>query len=333
MNKTSVSTLGTGTAQAPSLSTVPKGQRKNRPWPGEKKQFMESFMHKVFFICAFFGILSVATITLYLLLQGLPAFSEVGVKELLLETVWQPTASTPKFGILYIILTSLVGTFSAIALGVPVAILSALYIAEIAPKLIKKIIQPMVELLAAIPSVVYGLIGIQLLNPLMYSLELKLFSDDSTHQFTGGANLISAVIVLAIMILPTVIHTTQTAISSVEPHLKASSLALGATPMQTLFKVSLPAAKSGVVSGIVLGIGRALGEAMAITLVSGGSVQFPTPFNSVRFLTTAIVSEMGYATGLHRQVLFSIGLVLFVFTMFINLIFNRLTHSDPMKAS
>ena len=159
-----------------------------------------------------------------------------------------------------------------------------------------------------------------------------MFRDSDTHQFTGGANLLSAVIVLAIMILPTVINTAQTAIRAVPGHIKAASLALGATHMQTIFKSILPAAKSGVITGVVLGIGRAIGEAMAISLVSGSSVNMPLPFNSVRFLTTAIVSEMGYAEGTHRDVLFTIGLVLFGFIMLINIVLNRILKKGAEEA-
>ena len=178
---------------------------------------------------------------------------------------------------------------------------------------------------------VYGLLGIYILNPWMYQLELRLFKDSEVHQFTGGANLLSAVIVLAIMILPTVINTSETAIRAVPAHIKSASLALGATPIQTIFKAILPAAKSGIITGIVLGIGRAIGEAMAISLVSGSSVNLPLPFNSVRFLTTAIVSEMSYAQGIHRQVLFTIGFILFVFIMFINIALNRILKKGTVE--
>ena len=184
------------------------------------------------------------------------------------------------------------------------------------------VVRPAVELLAGIPSVIYGLLGILILNPLMYKIELAVFKGSSTHQYTGGANLISAVLVLALMILPTVINISESALRAVPLHLKSASLALGATKIQTIFQVILPAAKSGIITAVVLGTGRAIGEAMAITLVSGSSVNFPLPFNSVRFLTTAIVAEMGYASGLHREVLFTIGLVLFAFIMIINVSLN-----------
>ena len=183
----------------------------------------------------------------------------------------------------------------------------------------KKILRKVV---IAIPSVIYGLLGLLVLNPIMYKLELMIFKGSETHQFTGGANLISAVLVLAVMILPTVINISESSIQAVPKDLKSASLALGASHIQTIFRVILPAAKSGIITAVILGVGRAIGEAMAISLVSGSSVNIPLPFNSVRFLTTAIVSEMGYASGLHRQVLFTIGLVLFVFIMLINFTLN-----------
>ena len=200
----------------------------------------------------------------------------------------------------------------------------ALFISHYAPKKLATALSYVVDLLAAIPSVIYGLLGILILNPLMYKMELAVFKGSSTHQYTGGANLISAVLVLALMILPTVINISESALRAVPGHLKSASLALGATKIQTIFQVILPAAKSGIITAVVLGTGRAIGEAMAITLVSGSSVNFPLPFNSVRFLTTAIVAEMGYASGLHREVLFTIGLVLFAFIMIINIGLNSI---------
>lgn len=290
----------------------------------KNKEVVETVAQIIFTICASFAILAVASITIYMLIGGTPAIFSVGLKEILFSTVWKPTATNPQFGILYIILTSIVGTMLAVLIGVPLSVFAAIFLAEVAPKRVAAVVKPAVELLAGIPSVVYGLLGIYILNPLMYKLELVVFADSDTHQFTGGANLLSAVIVLAIMILPTVVNTSETALKSVPPHIKAASLAMGATQIQTIFKAILPAAKSGIITGIVLGIGRAIGEAMAISLVSGSSVNIPLPFNSVRFLTTAIVSEMGYAQGLHRQVLFTIGLVLFVFIMIINISLNRI---------
>lgn len=288
------------------------------------KSAAEEVAQIIFTICASFTILAVFSITLYMIINGTPALFKVGIKEILFGTVWKPTAAEPLYGIFYVILTSIVGTLLAVLLGVPIGVLTAVFLAEVAPKKLAAFVKPAVELLAGIPSVIYGLLGLMILNPIMYKWELALFKGSDTHQFTGGANLISAVIVLAIMILPTVINMSETAIRAVQPQLKSSSLALGATHMQTIFKVILPAAKSGIMAAIVLGIGRAIGEAMAITLVSGSSVNIPLPFNSVRFLTTAIVSEMGYASDLHRQVLFTIGLVLFVFIMIINLVLEKI---------
>ena len=294
------------------------------------KSAVEKTAKIIFTVCAFFAILAVFSITLYMIINGTPALFQVGLGEILFGTVWEPTAEDPAFGILFIILTSIIGTALAILIGVPIGVLTAVFLAEVAPKKLASIVKPAVELLAGIPYVIYGLLGIMILNPLMYKLELAIFRDSETHQFTGGANLISAVIVLAIMILPTVINISESALKAVPAQYKSASLALGASHIQTIFKVMLPAAKSGIITAIVLGVGRAIGEAMAITLVSGSSVNFPLPFNSVRFLTTAIVSEMGYASGLHRQVLFTIGLVLFVFIMIINVgLTSILKAGDP----
>lgn len=277
----------------------------------------------VFTFCGLAAILAVASITLYMIISGTPAIFKVGLKEILFGAVWKPTAAEPKFGILYVIFTSVAGTALAILIGAPVGILTAVFLAEAAGRRVAGIVRPAVELLACIPSVIYGLLGIYLLNPMMYKLELWIFEGEKTHQFTGGANLLSAALVLAIMILPTVINISETAIRAVPPEIKAASHALGASRMQTIFKAVLPAAKPGIVTAVVLGVGRAMGEAMAVTLVSGNSVNIPLPFHSVRFLTTAIVSEMGYAQGTHRQMLFTIGLVLFLFIMIINIVLNQ----------
>lgn len=293
------------------------GNRKN-------KSAVEEIAQVTFTLCAFLAILAVISITVYMVINGTPALFQVGIREILFGTAWKPTAENPSFGILYVILTSIIGTALAVLLGVPIGILTAVFLAETAPRKLAALVKPAVELLAGIPSVVYGLLGLMILNPLMYKLELAIFKGSDTHQFTGGANLLSAVIVLAIMILPTVINISESAILAVHPSLKSASLALGASHIQTIFKVILPAAKSGIITAVVLGVGRAIGEAMAITLVSGSSVNMPLPFNSVRFLTTAIVAEMGYASGLHRQVLFTIGLVLFAFIMIINITLNSI---------
>lgn len=289
-----------------------------------KKNVVEITAKNIFILCAVLAIFAVCSITVYMIAKGTPAFAEVGVPQLLFGTIWQPTASNPSYGILYIILSSIVGTAASVLIGVPVGILTAVFLTDIADKRLAAVVQPAVELLAAIPSVIYGLLGLMILNPLMYKLEKMIFTGSDTHQFTGGSNMLSAIIVLAIMILPTVVNVSASSIRSVSNSLRAVSLALGASKIQTIFKVVIPAAKSGITTGVVLGIGRALGEAMAINMVAGGSVNIPLPFNSVRFLTTQLVSEMGYAEGVHRQVLFTVGLVLFVFIMIINLTLQKL---------
>lgn len=295
------------------------------------KSAVERTAQIIFTVCGFFAVLAVASITLYMIISGTPALFKVGIVDILFGTVWKPEAAVPAFGILYVILTSIVGTALAILIGVPIGVMTAVFLAEVAPPKLAGIVRPAVELLAGIPSVIYGLLGILILNPLMYKLELKIFEGSAAHQFTGGANLISAVLVLALMILPTVINISESALRSVPGELRSASLALGATKIQTIFQVVLPAAKSGIITAIVLGTGRAIGEAMAISLVSGSSVNFPLPFNSVRFLTTAIVSEMSYSAGLHKQVLFTIGLVLFAFIMIINLSLTRLLKKGDVQ--
>lgn len=296
----------------------PKGK------PGRSAFTAERLARALLLICAVVAIFAVCAITLYLFAKGLPALHKVGVGELLFGTVWKPTAAEPSFGIAYIILSSIVGTAASVLLGVPIGLLTAVFLTEVSGKTLAKAVQPAVELLAAIPSVIYGLLGMMLLNPLLYKLEKALFAGSSTHRYTGGADLLAAVIVLAIMILPTVISVSASAIRAVPAQLRAASLALGASKMQTIRRVTVPAAKSGILTGVVLGIGRALGEAMAINMVAGGAVNLPLPFNSVRFLTTQLVSEMGYAEGTHRQVLFTVGLVLYLFIMIVNLVLQRL---------
>ncbi|MBQ6812766.1 MAG: phosphate ABC transporter permease subunit PstC [Agathobacter sp.] len=288
------------------------------------KNNVEKIAKWVMTLFAIVAVLAVFSITVYMIAIGTPALTKVGVTELLFGTEWKPTADEPAFGILYVILTSVVGTVTALLIGVPIGVLTAVFIAEIGNKKISAVVQPAVELLAAIPSVIYGLVGVMILKPMMYRWEMVIFANDPTHQYTGGSNLMSAIIVLAVMILPTVINISTSSIRAVQPAIKSASLALGATKIQTIFKVVLPAAKSGIMTAVVLGLGRALGEAMAINMVAGGVVNIPLPFNSVRFLTTAIVSEMSYAEGLHRQVLFTIGLVLFAFILFTNLILTRI---------
>jgi len=298
--------------------TNPKGK------PGRSAFTAERLARALLLVCAVVAIFAVCAITLYLFAKGLPALHKVGAGDLLFGTVWKPTAAEPSFGIAYIILSSIVGTAFSVLLGVPIGLLTAVFLTEVSEKHLAKLVQPAVELLAAIPSVIYGLLGMMLLNPLLYKLEKAVFAGSATHQFTGGADLLAAVIVLAIMILPTVISVSASAIRAVPGSLRAASLALGASKMQTIWRVTVPAAKSGILTGVVLGIGRALGEAMAINMVAGGSVNLPLPFNSVRFLTTQLVSEMGYAEGTHRQVLFTVGLVLYLFIMIVNLVLLRL---------
>ncbi len=284
----------------------------------KRRKAAEAAARIFFFICAALTVLAVAAVIFYMICMGLPALRQLGLKEVFFGTRWRPTAAEPEFGIFYIILTSLLGTVLAAAVGVPLGIFTAVYLAELAGRRRAKLVRAAVEALAGIPSVIYGLLGIYILNPVIYRLERKLFADSESHTFTGGANLISAVIVLAIMMLPTVIHISETSIRAVRPGIREASLALGADKVQTIFRSVLPAAGPGILTAVILGVGRAAGEAMAITLVSGGSVNAPFPFQSVRFLTTAIVGEMGYAQGLHRQMLFTIGLILLGFILLVN---------------
>lgn len=297
----------------------------------KKKAFVEKTAKVILLICAVVAIFAVCAITFYMIIKGTPALKEVGVFELLFTNVWKPTAANPSYGIAYIILSSFVATFMAVIIGVPVGLMSAVFLSEMAGKVVGNICQTAVELLAAIPSVIYGLIGMMVLNPFMYKIEKLIFDNDGGHTFTGGSNMLSAIIVLAVMILPTVISVSASSLKAVPDSIRAASLSLGATKEQTIFKVVIPAAKSGILTGAVLGIGRALGEAMAINMVAGGAVNLPLPFNSVRTLTTQIVSEMGYASGIHRQVLFTVGLVLYLFIMIVNYILLRSRKKEVAK--
>lgn len=307
------------------MNRVPEGH------PGHKAFTAEAVARALLLICAVAAIFAVCAITFYMFAKGLPALGKVGVTELLFGTTWKPTAAEPQFGIAYIILSSIVGTAFSVLLGVPVGLMTAVFLTEVSGKRMAAVVQPAVELLAAIPSVIYGLVGMMVLNPAMYKLEKLVFAGSSTHQFTGGANVLSAVIVLAIMILPTVISVSASSLRAVPDSMRAASLALGASRMQTVFRVTIPAARSGILTGAVLGIGRALGEAMAINMVAGGSVNLPLPFNSVRFLTTQLVSEMSYAEGTHRQVLFTVGLVLYLFILAVNLVLLKLRRKGAEK--
>lgn len=288
----------------------------------KSRQASEKAAALIVSVCAAFSIVAVVAITAYMIYSGTPALAKVGIGNILFKTEWVP--SQGKFGILYIILTSIVGTLLAVLIAIPVGLFTAAALSEMVTGTPKKIMKAAIELLAGIPSVVYGLLGILIINPQMYKLEKFFYHTSHSHQFTGGANLIAAIIVLVIMILPTLINVSETALETVPNHLRLSSYSLGATKIQTIFKVVIPAAKNGIMSAIVLGVGRAIGEAMAILLVAGNAVNLPAPFNSVRFLTTAIVSEMSYSSGVHRQVLFTIGLVLFIFIMIINIVLMKI---------
>ena len=275
---------------------------------------MEWIMNAVFFICGFVAIVFVLFISIYLIISGLPAIREIGLVDFLFGREWASTASDPKFGILPFILTSIYGTCGAIILGVPVGFMTAVFLAKVAPPKLAAVVRPAVDLLAGIPSVVYGLIGMMVLVPAVRQ----------AFDLPDGASLFCAIIVLAIMILPSIISVSETALKAVPPEYEEASLALGATHIETVFRVSVPAASSGIAAAVVLGIGRAIGEAMAIIMVAGNVANMPSLFSSVRFLTTAVASEMAYASGLQRQALYSIALVLFIFIMIINIALNTL---------
>ncbi|HIQ58409.1 MAG TPA: phosphate ABC transporter permease subunit PstC [Candidatus Merdivicinus intestinavium] len=274
------------------------------------KGAVERVMNIVFLVCGLASILCVAAITIYMVVSGLPAIREVGLWEFLTGTVWAPTAENPQFGILPMILTSILGTLGAVIVGVPLGVLTAVFICYLAPKRTQTFLTSAVELLAGIPSVIYGLVGVTLLSPFVAGV----------FDLPSGASLFTSIVVLAIMILPTIVSVTITSLRAVPQEYYDGSLALGATSMTSIFKMNIRAAKSGIITGIVLGMGRAIGETMAIIMVSGNVVNMPNLFGSVRFLTTGIVSEMSYASGLHREALFSIGLILFIFIFAINLI-------------
>lgn len=291
----------------------------------------EKTASECFLFCAIVAVLAIFAISLYMVIKGTPAIKKLGVSALLFNTVFKPTAENSEYGIAYIILASLIATGFAVLLGVPIALFAAIFISEIAGPFLRSLLESVVELLAAIPSVIYGLLGMMVLNPWMYKLEQWIFSNDPGHQFTGGANLLSGIIVLAVMIMPTVFLVSLTSLQAVSKELKFASLALGATKMQTIYHVIVPTARSGILTGVVLGIGRAMGEAMAINMVAGGSINLPLPFNSVRTLTTQLVSEMAYADGLHREVLFTIGLILYIFIMLINLLLLRMRKKEVKR--
>ena len=278
----------------------------------KKKQTMEDVVHGVFLFLGLITVGCVLLITVYLIVSGLPAISKIGLGKFLFGSEWASTAAEAKFGILPFILTSVYGTCGAILIGVPVGFLTAVFLSKMVPKKLRTVMESAVSLLAGIPSVVYGLVGMLVLVPGIR----KLF------HVPDGASLLAAIIVLAIMILPSIIKVSVNALDAVPKEYEDASLALGATPVETWFRVSAPAAKSGIAAAVVLGVGRAIGEAMAVMMVSGNAPNMPSLFESVRFLTTAVASEMSYASGLQRQALFSIALVLYVFIMLINAALN-----------
>lgn len=284
----------------------------------QTKKLIENAVHGVFLILGLVTVAAVLMITVYLIVSGIPAIGKIGLTDFLFGRKWASTAAEPSYGILPFILTSVYGTAGAILLGVPVGFMASVYLAKMAPAKIKNVVVEAVSLLAGIPSVVYGLVGMMVLVPGIR----RVFN------VPDGASLLAAIIVLAIMILPSIIKVSMTSLEAVPREYEDASLALGATPTETYFRVSVPAAKSGIAAAVVLGVGRAIGEAMAVMMVSGNVPNMPELFQSVRFLTTAVASEMSYSSGLQRQTLFSIALVLFLFIMLINATLNFLLKRD-----
>lgn len=278
----------------------------------DRKRLFEDIIHGIFLVLGLITVGCVLLITVYLVISGIPAIREIGLVKFLFGKKWASTAAEPSFGILPFILTSIWGTGGAILIGVPIGFFAAVYLAKFAPAKVRSVMESAVSLLAGIPSVVYGLVGMLILVPGIR----KIFG------VPDGASLLAAIIVLAIMILPSIIKVSMTALDAVPKEYEDASLALGATPVETCFRVSVPAAKSGIAAAVVMGVGRAIGEAMAVMMVSGNVPNMPTLFGSVRFLTTAVASEMSYSSGLQRQALFSIALVLFLFIMLINAALN-----------
>ena len=278
----------------------------------KKNKLIERAIHGIFLILGLLTVGCVLLITVYLVISGIPAITEIGLFDFLFGTEWASTAAEPSYGILPFILTSVYGTAGAIIIGVPIGFFTAVYLSKLANSKVKAFMEGAVSLLAGIPSVVYGLVGMLVLVPAVREI----------FDIPDGASLFSAIIVLAIMILPSIIKVSMTALEAVPKEYEDASLALGATPVETYFRVSVPAAKSGIAAAVVLGVGRAIGEAMAVMMVSGNVPNIPSLFQSVRFLTTAVASEMSYSSGLQQQALFSIALVLFLFIMLINATLN-----------
>ena len=289
-------------------------ESQNSHWDKSRQsKTIETVIHGVFLLLGLITVGCVLLITVYLVISGIPAIREIGLIDFLFGTEWASTAAEPKYGILPFILTSIYGTAGAIALGVPVGFMTAVYLSKLASPRVRAIMQSAISLMAGIPSVVYGLVGMLVLVPGIRTL----------FDIPDGASLLSAIIVLAIMILPSIIKMSITALDAVPKEYEDASLALGATPVETYFRVSVPAAKSGIAAAVVLGVGRAIGEAMAVIMVAGNVPNMPDSlFQSVRFLTTAVSSEMAYSSGLQQQALFSIALILFLFIMLVNATLN-----------
>ena len=289
----------------------------------KKNRLFENIVHGIFLILGLITVGCVLLITVYLIISGIPAIKEIGLFNFLFGKEWASTAAEPKYGILPFILTSVYGTAGAIVIGVPVGFFTAVFLSKVAGRKVRAVIEAAVNLLAGIPSVVYGLVGMLGLVPAIR----KLFN------VPDGASLLAAIVVLAIMILPNIIKVSVTALDAVPKEYEDASLALGATSTETFFKVSVPAAKSGIAAAVVLGVGRAIGEAMAVMMVAGNVANMPSLFQSVRFLTTAVASEMAYSSpgSLQRNALFSIALVLFLFIMLINVTLNFFLKRDKEK--
>ena len=288
-----------------------------------KKRLFENTVHGIFLILGLITVGCVLLITVYLIVSGIPAIREIGLFNFLFGTEWASTAAEPKYGILPFILTSVYGTAGAILIGVPIGFFTAVYLSKAANKRVRALVEAAVNLLAGIPSVVYGLVGMLVLVPAIREI----------FNVPDGASLLAAIIVLAIMILPSIIKVSVTSLDAVPKEYEDASLALGATPIETFFKVSVPAAKSGIAAAVVLGVGRAIGEAMAVMMVAGNVANMPSLFESVRFLTTAVASEMAYSSpgSLQRNALFSIALVLFLFIMLTGATLNFFLKRDKEK--
>ena len=285
----------------------------------QRKKMFEAVVHGIFLLLGLITVGCVLLITVYLIISGIPAIQKIGLVPFLTGKVWSSTSAERKYGILPFILTSVYGTAGAIVLGVPIGFLTAVYLSKVAPKKVRTVLEAAVSLLAGIPSVVYGLVGMLVLVPAIRK----------TFHLPDGASLFAAIIVLAVMILPSIIKVSVTALEAVPHEYEDASLALGATEVETYFRVSVPAAKSGIAAAVVLGVGRAIGEAMAVMMVSGNVSNMPTSiFESVRFLTTAVASEMSYSSGLQHQALFSIALVLYLFILLINAALNFFLKRD-----